>query len=264
MKKHISIILLLFLNTILFCLDTDNDGYSDKEEKKAGSNFQDASSVIYTGFWPYNINKNKITDPGFGECPKAMGCECTNNENCPENSKCEKLYIGQYCIPLPGARVPRFIGIDQFGEEFDLYDLAGQGKPILIEISTPWPRATKAVSSWRSYTDDRIKNEQWWKDNYNKVRDLVDNDEVYWVHIMHLNENKEIIAQETISDWYNTYPNERIIILSDPEAMMKTWVRPTGYPSIILIDEDMNLLVHTLRGIEDAFYGLYKLLGIKY
>ena len=56
---------------------------------------------------------------------------------------------------------------------------------------------------------------------------------------------REIIAQETVSDWYNTYPNERIIILSDPEAMMKTWVRPTGYPSIILVDENMNLLVHT-------------------
>ena len=75
---------------------------------------------------------------------------------------------------------------------------------------------------------------------------------------------KETITEETISDWYNTYPNERIIILSDPEAKMKTWVRPTGYPSIILVDEDMNLLVHTLRGVEDAFYGLYNLLGIKY
>ena len=42
---------------------------------------------------------------------------------------------------------------------------------------------------------------------------------------------------------------------------MKKWIRPTGYPCLVLVDENMNLKVHALRGIEDAIDGAYKFLG---
>ena len=41
---------------------------------------------------------------------------------------------------------------------------------------------------------------------------------------------------------------------------MKKWIRPTGYPCLILVDENMDLKVHTLRGIEDAIDGVNEIL----
>jgi hypothetical protein len=52
-------------------------------------------------------------------------------------------------------------------------------------------------------------------------------------------------------------------VLADTEGKMKTWVRPTGLPCMLLVDDKMTLQVHTLRGIEDALDGLYQILDSK-
>ena len=100
--------------------DSDGDGYTDAQEIQAGTDPKDGYSLIYQGYWPYNLNKNMIVDPGFGECPRANGCECSSSSSCPENSECTQLNRGKYCIPKVGSRVPRFVGVDQFGDQFDL------------------------------------------------------------------------------------------------------------------------------------------------
>ena len=55
---------------------------------------------------------------------------------------------------IRGLRLPRFTGVDQFGDIFDLYDLAHNGKPIIIEIGSSWPQASKDLSAWRSYVNE--------------------------------------------------------------------------------------------------------------
>ena len=84
------------------------------------------------------------------------------------------------------------------------------------------------------------------------------------MHIIHLDENREPATRETIDSWYWNYPHDNVILLADPEAKMKQWIRPTGYPCVVLVDENMNLQVHTLRGIEDAIDEVYKILGKEY
>ena len=121
----------------------DVEKSNDPEQKKSSE-----STPVYLGSWPYNPDKDLISDPGFGTCPAANGCKCDTEDMCPENSECTQLNVGMYCVPKIESRVPRFKGVDQFGDEFDLYDLANQGKPILIEISTPWPQACKDFSAW--------------------------------------------------------------------------------------------------------------------
>ena len=256
---------LLIIIAIVFSIDnnidTDGDGYFDVDEIKMGTDPNDAFSVIYNGFWPYNSNKDTIYNPGFGECPKANGCECESSNSCPENSKCSQLNMGKFCTPKEGSRIPRFVGVDQFGDNFDLYDLANSNKPILIEIGTGWPQACKDFSAWRSYVSDNAINQKWWKSKFNGIRDLIDNGEVHWVHIMHLDQDKVPASSETINEWYWNYPHDNVIMLADPEALMKKWIRPTGYPCLILVDQNMDLKIHALRGIEDAIDETYRILG---
>ena len=261
------IIQIFILMTMLFSIhdttsnsndiDSDGDGYTDRQEIQAGTDPKDEYSLIYQGYWPYNSNKEVILDPGFGKCPQANGCECSSSSSCPENSECSQLNRGKYCIPKVGSRVPRFIGVDQFGDQFDLYDLANQGKPILIEIGTTWPQTCKDFSAWRSYVNENALNQGWWKDKFTGIRDYIDNSNIYWVHIIHLDDDRNPATFDTIDDWYLKYPHDNIIYLADPDAKMKTWVRPTAYPCLIFVDENMNLQVHTLRGVEDAIDAVY-------
>lgn len=90
-------------------VDTDGDGYRDSDEITEGSDPTDASSLIYTGGWPYNAEKDAVDDPGW-------------------DGKARE-----------GKQFPRFVGVDQYGEEVDIYDYAMQeGKPVVIDLSAEW------------------------------------------------------------------------------------------------------------------------------
>ena len=125
-----------------------------------------------------NPQKDLIDNPGFGECPKANGCACQTDSSCPPESKCTQLFRGKYCVPNEGSIVPRFKGVDQFGEEFDLYDLAMQGKPILLEIGSVTAQACQDLSAWRSHQSDIATKRKWWKDKFFKIRELANNQEI--------------------------------------------------------------------------------------
>jgi hypothetical protein len=240
------------------CQASNEDIQNESNSNKQSSNNNPSP---YLGSWPYNPDKEVINNPGFGSCPEANGCECDTSDTCPENSECTQLFRGKYCVPKVGSIIPRFKGIDQFGDIFDLYDLANQGKPILLEIGSASSKAGRYLSAWRSSIDDEATKQKWWKNKFNRVQKLIDNQDIYWVHIIHLDANKNSATGETARLWYEDYPHDNIIVLSDPEGKMKTWVRPTGLPCMLLIDDKMTLQVHTLRGIEDALDRLYDILN---
>ena len=244
----------IIIGCAMLCgVDTDRDGYSDQEEKYAGTDPNDYKSIIYSGLWPYNMNKEQIKDPGFGECPGAIGCECTKTNKCPEQSTCQKLYIGSYCIPKKGAILPQFKGIDQCGEEVDVYDFANKGKYILLEIGSASTKPSQDLSAWRSYVHEEVKKRKWWREKFESLHDIIDNGNVFWIHAIHTNKNKEKASPQTVEKWYESYSHDNIIILADPEAKLKQWVRPTGMPTIVVLNENMELVVHSTRGLEEAF-----------
>jgi len=64
---------------------------------------------------------------------------------------------------------------------------------------------------------------------------------------------------DTDGDGY--FDVDEIKMGTDPEALMKKWIRPTGYPCLILVDQSMDLKIHALRGIEDSIDETYRILG---
>lgn len=88
--------------------DSDGDTYSDFDEMTEGTDPMDAESRIYTGYWPYNPDKDSVEDPGWDT------------------------------RAAEGNAFPHFIGVDQYGEEVDIYDYAMQGRPVVIDLSAEW------------------------------------------------------------------------------------------------------------------------------
>ena len=233
--------------TILDNNDTDKDGYTDLEEQNFGSNFRDSLSVIYKGGWPYNIDKSDASEIKFRDCnviPYGNGCECTEDVQCMEDSDCEILFTSQNCVPKKGAKLPRFIGTDQFGDSVDLYDLMNQGCPIMIEVSAMWSNPSNLLAGWLAGNPTNIKKMKWWQDNFEEVKTNINAKDVYYVRVLHQGPIKgEKITSEEVAYWHKEFPNINIITIADPEAKIKTWIRPTGLPCITLFNEDLTISV---------------------
>ena len=48
-------------------------------------------------------------------------------------------------------------------------------------------------------------------------------------------------------------PNKKIVILADEYKDIHQWIKPTGYPCINMVDQDMKLITFTGRGLTEAF-----------
>ena len=254
MKKY-KIIVLLFLSTFGFSLDSDGDGYSDKDEATIGTNPNDPGDRYYLGSWPYNPNKDKMEGIEFPvQCPQNISCECETNDDCV-NQNCKRSARGDYyCTPQPGDMFPRLIAVDQYGEFVDLYDFAMQGKQILIEFGAAWCSPCQGLSNWLSTGDDSgLKNNRWWKDDYSIIYDKIKNNEILFITILFEDELREPAGYRTSFDWHQKYPNDKIVVLADEYKDIHQWMKPTGYPCINLVDENMKLVSFTGRGLREAF-----------
>jgi thiol-disulfide isomerase/thioredoxin len=213
--------------------DTDGDGYSDFEEDHAGTDPLDVDSVIYKGGWPYNPNKESISDPGWET------------------------------LAVEDGPVPNFTAVDQFGDLVQLYDFAGHDKLVILDIGTPWCGPCKAIASYLSTgdMDELIWNEDgeyypWWKAEYSDLYRMVQEEEIYWVTIL-FSENGTPVEQSDCEEWEAAFPNEHVTVLADSELKLKTFLDIQSYPAISIADSDMTLVVHSPSGPYAAFKYLF-------
>ena len=200
-------------------VDTDSDGYTDYAESLAGTNPADPASVIYTGGWPFNPDKDSMT---VGD---------------PDERR----------VIAGTSYVPRFQLVDQFGETVDIYDFGHQGKPILIDLSGAWcywcNEMAKLIERQPSTFDDFAGDPNYpWIES---LPDLVENGDLYWVTILDANNSsyESPPTERTISTWSTTYPNPYIPVMGDYDWTVRGWIDPDGWPTVMLVDE--NMLVHT-------------------
>ena len=152
-----------------------------------------------------------------------------------------------------GTIFPRYNLIDQYGEDVDVYDFAGHGKLIVIEFSTSWCKPCKELAAWFAYGDIQITKNQWWMSEYDIIKNLVHNDRIYFINIQIQDAYKEPASLFSVEDWFQEYPDEKVPILRDSDYNVRDWVRITGYPTVIVLNDKMEIVQFSVRGWHDAF-----------
>ncbi len=192
-------------------VDSDGDGYSDFDEVETGHDPTDDDDKIYEGGWPYNPNKDEMEDPGWDGRAKE------------------------------GEVVPRFQSYDHFGDDFDLYDFAGHGKSVIIDISAEWcgycQELAKYMGSQASYFDQYESSYPELK----KVRKGIENGEILWVEILDQNQAGTTIELRDLEQWEKRYGMPFTPVVADEEMLWLDWTKLRGYPTLMLADETMTI-----------------------
>lgn len=206
-------------------VDTDADGYQDGWETTEGTDPTDAESRIYEGNWPYNPDKDAMDDPGW------------------RGSASE------------GDQLPRFAWKDQFGDTVDVYDFANHGKPVVLDLSGVWCYYCNEVAKFMDHQASI------WDDyrQYRNIPDMVEDGEIYWITALDSDASGNAISTRDLKQWYEAYPNPYIPVLADEEYQLQDWMSVVGYPSIMLLNEDLTVAVYDKNNYGAVFDALLDL-----
>ncbi|MBI65319.1 MAG: hypothetical protein CMG64_03400 [Candidatus Marinimicrobia bacterium] len=219
------------------------------------------SEDTYYGGWPKNKDI-KSSEIKTVNCPGNLGCECNTDSDC-SNDNCQKDLRGKYCSLDVGDKFPEFVGVDQFGDTLNIYDFAKNGKHILIELGATWCAPCRDLASFFTYNEKDIMDKPFWKDEYNILYDMIKNNEIYFITILYEDEFRDDATIDTAYEWYNDYPDENIPIMVDENKFLHRIIRPKGIPAVSLLNEDMEIMVLTDRGLNASFDKIVELYRAK-
>ena len=207
--------------------DTDDDNYWDSWELIEGTDPLSLDSRIYTGFWPYNPQKDALTQGSWAAASTAVG-----------------------------SQFPRQTFLDQHGDSVDLYDFSNftinsTGEPayFIIDMSAQWCGPCHNMAEWISGEDnaDTAPLQQM----YPSVREKVHSLRIWWVTIIVENAGG---GEPTLSDaqsWYGAHQDPYIPILVDAGQQVRGVYNAGSYPFFFLLDPLMAVEFWQVAGPGD-------------
>lgn len=207
--------------------DTDGDTYSDGAEAAEGTDPTDEDSRIYTGYWPYNPDKDGYEDPGFDTRARA------------------------------GKTLAHFVGPDQYGEEVDIYDFGGQGKLTVIDLSGVWCYYCNEMAKWmegrRSFFSDYESEPA-----IANLPDMVAAGDVQWVTVLDADASGAAISEEDLVAWSEDYENSKIAVLGDMDMVWLNYLNVYGYPTLLVVDSNMEIVSYNRQDYFEALVYAYE------
>jgi thiol-disulfide isomerase/thioredoxin len=186
--------------------DTDDDGYPDGAEVAAGSDPSDPASGVYRGGWPFNPDKDALT-------PGASG------------------------TARLGERFRRWRLPDQYGEPVDLYDFAGHGAPVVIDVAGMWCEPCQWVAAMLAGEDNELAA------MFPHVAPAVAAGEVLWLTVLVQDEASGPVDLADQQAWADAWPQPRVPVLGG--GADEAAYAALGLPTVWLLDDAMVPTVQT-------------------
>ncbi|MFM2161256.1 MAG: Redoxin [Pseudomonadota bacterium] len=200
--------------------DTDGDGYRDGDEVREGTDPLDDRSRIYRGGWPYQPDKDALGAPAPGSGSAELG-----------------------------GRPGRWVLTDQWGDDVEIYDFAGHGRYVVLDVSAGWCGPCQILGDWLSSTaldpfPDAVG-----------VRDAVLAGELSWLTVLIMGRDPAVLAVDRDAiGWAEAFPVDQVPVLVGTGPLAEE-LGEIVFPSLFLLDPQMTVVAgpfHDVQGVADA------------
>jgi hypothetical protein len=152
--------------------------------------------------------------------------------------------------------MPRFVGVDQFGDDVELWDFMGRDAPVLVQVSALWSPPDLGWAEWLSGGPDAF--------GYGPtVPAAIAAGDLNYVVILHENAagSPPSCPDDCLSMASRLGPTPTAV-LGDPDQLLAPFIRLAYYPSYILVEPDGT--ISWLEGESGMFTVLWDLLEIRF
>jgi len=192
--------------------DTDGDSYLDGDEVRTRHDPLDPDDRIYTGYWPYNADKDALGDTGWTTAPS------------------------------DGTRLPRFAWTDQFGDPVDDFDFAAEGVPTVVMLAAAWCAPCEDLAALVAGEPSALDGQ-----GYDALPGLVQSGSLRWITVLDANADGRTPTESDLAAWAAAWPSSEVPVLGDPERALAGWLVPTSYPAVVGLTPDLRVTRYSAR-----------------
>jgi len=199
--------------------DSDGDGYSDGAEVENDSDPTNDEDGIFQGGFPFNADLDGCEDSGFS---------------------------GGASV---GDQLPCAAFQTQFDEDYNLWNLRGSARYLVIDNSAVWCGPCNAMAEWLDGSNNGFIDPAG-----NPIREAVWDGTVRWVTAIYEDATGSPANLADLESWYQEYPTDNVLVLGDGSQQLISWIGPPGIPSLSLVDLDTMemVIVDDTNGVLNA------------